>query len=246
MGALRSASRRVSRVLLALAWSGARGALLSSHTLLVLTIASRDAAHTRNTSGPQWEREREGARQPRRIGAAGPPSRAGAPLRGWTLSAAGRDDVRLRSGASPSRERRVADKHLAELRLGAGVHGSREASRRRHRNNSSKFESAGLLPNFTLSGVDVEKPGVLARVVEQVAFLGEIILICGDASAFASPTALNTVLQFWALRLRHTLYVSDSGESCAKIRSALPDLACVWSSSIPTTKPHVTSECIRK
>jgi hypothetical protein len=118
--------------------------------------------------------------------------------------------------------------------------------RRGQQGNASTFESAGRLPAFSLSGIDIEEPGALARVVEQIAFNGEIILICGDGSAYASPTALNTVLQLWALRLRHTLYVSDSATSCARLRSVLPSLACVWSSSIPTTKPQVKSECVRK
>lgn len=118
--------------------------------------------------------------------------------------------------------------------------------RRGQRGNANKCESAGRLPEFNLSGVDVEQPGALARVVGQIAFNGEVILVCGDTSAYASPTALNTVLQLWALRLRHTLYISDSASSCARLRSALPSLACVWSSSIRTTKPAVKSECVRK
>ena len=111
---------------------------------------------------------------------------------------------------------------------------------------AATFESAGRLPVFTEAGVDIAQPGALERVVKQVAYRGEIIVLCGDGSAYASPTALNTVLQFWALRLRHTLYVSDSPGSCATLRRALPSLACMWSSRIPPTKPKNDGICTQK
>ena len=108
---------------------------------------------------------------------------------------------------------------------------------------------------------------VLERVVAQVAYRGELVLICGDGSPYGSPTALNTVLQFWALRLRHTLFVSDSAArqpprralgrlcrrptspplpffSCARLRRTVPQLACVWSSSIGALQLHVRSQAI--
>ena len=51
------------------------------------------------------------------------------------------------------------------------------------------------------------------------------------------------MLQFWALRLRHVLFVSDSAASCERLRAALPSLACVWSSRIPRTKPRNGGIC---
>ena len=51
------------------------------------------------------------------------------------------------------------------------------------------------------------------------------------------------MLQLWALRLRHVLFVSDSAASCESLRTALPSLACVWSSRIPCTKPHNGGIC---
>mmetsp|Transcript_703 Transcript_703/g.2245 ORF Transcript_703/g.2245 Transcript_703/m.2245 type:complete len:108 (-) Transcript_703:1565-1888(-) len=87
---------------------------------------------------------------------------------------------------------------------------------------------------------------MLERVVAQVAYRGELILICGDGSPYGSPTALNTVLQFWALRLRHTLFVSDSAASCARLRRTVPQLACVWSSSIAPSRPNNQGLCNRK
>lgn len=108
------------------------------------------------------------------------------------------------------------------------------------------YESQGLLPEFTSFGEDVAQPGALARAAAQISFRREVILICGDGSAFASPMALNTVLQFWAMRLRHVLYVSDSPESCARLRNGAPGLACVWSSSINKTKPVNGGLCNQK
>ncbi len=108
------------------------------------------------------------------------------------------------------------------------------------------LESAGRLPPFTSFGADVAQPGALHSVVAQIAYQREIILVCGDGSAYASPTALNTVLQFWALRLRHVLYVSDSRASCERLRAGLPELACVWSSRISTARPNHTGVCVRK
>jgi len=100
------------------------------------------------------------------------------------------------------------------------------------------YESAGRLPPFTLLGADLEAPGVLRQVVDQVAFRRELIIACGDGTAGASSsTALNTVLQLHALRLHHVLFISDSNASCYGLRAALPSLACVWSSRLPTTKP---------
>jgi hypothetical protein len=100
------------------------------------------------------------------------------------------------------------------------------------------FESAGLLPPFTSFGADLEAPGMLQRVVGEVAFARELIMVCGDgAPGASSATALNTVMQLHALRLHHVLFISDSNASCHALRAALPRLACVWSSRLPTSQP---------
>ena len=109
------------------------------------------------------------------------------------------------------------------------------------------YESAGRLPEFTAFGADLEVPGTLERVVAQRAFRRELILVCGDASPTASSAnGLNTVMQLYALRLHHVLYISDSAAACAKLRSALPSLACVWSSRINSTKPEHGGLCVEK
>ena len=109
------------------------------------------------------------------------------------------------------------------------------------------YESAGKLPEFTAFGADLEVPGTLERVVAQRAFRRELILVCGDASPTASSAnGLNTVMQLYALRLHHVLYISDSAAACAKLRSALPSLACVWSSRINSTKPKNGGLCAEK
>ena len=99
---------------------------------------------------------------------------------------------------------------------------------------------------FTEFAADVEQPGVLRRVVEQVAVRNEIILVSGDGSSYASPTALNTVLQFRDLGHTNVLYVSDSAASCTALRRAVPSLACVWSSLINASKPAHGSVCVKK
>ena len=112
---------------------------------------------------------------------------------------------------------------------------------------AAEFESAGKLPPFTEHGTDVAQPGALERVASQIAFKGEVILICGDGSAAASPMALNTVLQMYAMRLQHVLYVSDSPASCAKLNLAVGgQLACVWSSRIIKSKPVNDGGCTKK
>ena len=108
------------------------------------------------------------------------------------------------------------------------------------------FESAGKLPPFTSFGVDVEAPGALAKVAQEISYKREIFLVCGDGSAYASPTALNTVLQLYALRIRHVLYMSDGPEACARLRRAVPSLACAWSSVINTSKPTHDSVLVKK
>ena len=108
------------------------------------------------------------------------------------------------------------------------------------------LESEGRLPPFTHFGADVNQPGVLREVAAQISYQREIILVCGDGSAYASPTALNTVIQFYAMRLRHVLYVSDSRRSCENLRAGLPGLACVWSSRITTARPNHTGICVKK
>ena len=108
------------------------------------------------------------------------------------------------------------------------------------------FESAGRLPPFTSFGTDLNLPGALERAAEQIAYRREIILVCGDGSAYASPTALNTVLQFYALRLRHVLYISDSAAACERLRVAVPTLACAWSSVVNTSKPQHDSVLVKK
>jgi hypothetical protein len=87
---------------------------------------------------------------------------------------------------------------------------------------------------------------MLAAAARQIAWRGEVILTCGDGTDYASPTALNAVLQFYALKLHHVLYVSDSAASCAALRRAVPTLACVWSSLINATKPAHDSVCVKK
>ena len=99
---------------------------------------------------------------------------------------------------------------------------------------------------FTEFAADVEQPGVLRRVVEQVAVRNEIILVSGDGSSYASPTALNTVLQFRDLGHTNVLYVSDTPQSCERLRTGISDLKCVWSSRIPTTRPPHDGICIKR
>ena len=112
--------------------------------------------------------------------------------------------------------------------------------------HASSFESAGKLPTFSLHGVDLEMPGALAKVVSQVAYRRELILVCGDAKPSASAAnGLNTVLALRALRLHHILYLSDSSASCAALRLALPEVACVWSSRINATKPRDAGLCVQ-
>ena len=110
----------------------------------------------------------------------------------------------------------------------------------------STYESAGKLPPFASFAVDVEQPGALAKAASEIAYNREIILVCGDGSAYASPTALNTVLQLYALRLRHVLYLSDGPSACFRLRRAVPSLACAWSSILNTSKPAHDSVLVRK
>ena len=111
---------------------------------------------------------------------------------------------------------------------------------------AQSYESAGRLPKFTQFAMDVSNKSVLSAVVSEVAFRNEIILLCGDGQAQGSPNALNTVLQFYALRLRHVLFVSDTAESCHRLRVGLPELACVWSSRVPRTKPQNDGGCVQR
>lgn len=108
------------------------------------------------------------------------------------------------------------------------------------------FESAGKLPPFTYFGADVANNETLRAVARQVAYRGEMILLCGDGQASGSPNALNTVLQFYAMRLRHVLFVSDSAESCRRLQRGLPELACVWTSRVPRTKPVNGGGCVKR
>ena len=109
-----------------------------------------------------------------------------------------------------------------------------------------QFLSAGQLPSFSPHGADLETPGMLAKVVAQVAYRSELILVCGDAKPTASSAnGLNTVLALRALQLHHILYLSDSAASCAALRGAMPDVACVWSSRISATKPRDGGLCVQ-
>ena len=108
------------------------------------------------------------------------------------------------------------------------------------------YESAGKLPRFSYNGADVANASMLKAVVQQVAYRNEIILLCGDGQSGGSPNALNTALQFYALNLRHVLFVSDTAHSCERLRAGLPDLACVWSSRVPRTKPENDGGCVRR
>ena len=114
-----------------------------------------------------------------------------------------------------------------------------------NRSSPGYFETAAP-PRFAAFGADLESPGVLAAAARQIAWRGEVILTCGDGTDYASPTALNAVLQFYALKLHHVLYVSDSAASCAALRRAVPSLACVWSSLINATKPAHDSVCVKR
>jgi hypothetical protein len=79
---------------------------------------------------------------------------------------------------------------------------------------------------------------MLQQVVGEISFERELIMVCGDgAPGASSATAINTVMQLHALRLHHVLFISDSNASCYAMREALPRLACVWSSRLPTSKP---------
>lgn len=111
---------------------------------------------------------------------------------------------------------------------------------------AASYESAGKLPTFSLFAADVANVSTLKAVVKQVAYRNEIILLCGDGQATGSPNALNTALQFYAMRLRHVLFVSDTAESCERLRAGLPELACVWSSRVPRTKPDNGGGCVKR
>ena len=114
-----------------------------------------------------------------------------------------------------------------------------------NRSSPGYFETAAP-PRFAAFGADLESPGVLAAAARQIAWRGEVILTCGDGTDYASPTALNAVLQFYALKLHHVLYVSDSAASCSALQRAVPSLACVWSSLINASKPAHDSVCVKK
>ena len=108
------------------------------------------------------------------------------------------------------------------------------------------YQSAGHLPVFSHHSTDLEEPGMLAKVIEQVSYRKEIILVCGDVKPTASAAnGLNTLMQFRALQLHHVLYLSDSAASCASLRLALPEVACVWSSRISPTKPKNGGLCVQ-
>ena len=114
-----------------------------------------------------------------------------------------------------------------------------------NRSSPGYFETAAP-PRFAAFGADLESPGMLELAARQIAWRGEVILACGDGTDYASPTALNVVLQFYALKLHHVLYVSDSAASCTALRRAVPSLACVWSSLINASKPAHGSVCVKK
>ena len=101
-------------------------------------------------------------------------------------------------------------------------------------------------PSFSAFGMDIDQPGVLDRVVREVAVDNEIILVSGDGSSYASPMALNTVLQFRDLGHENVLFLSDSTKSCERLRSGVPTLKCVWSSRIPTTRPPHDGLCVKR
>ena len=119
---------------------------------------------------------------------------------------------------------------------------SREARRVRQ-----TYESAGKLPPFnrTLLGADIASLDTLAKVALRVSWRNELIVVCGDASSGGSPNALNTVLQFYALGLDHVLFVSDSAASCHRLAAAVPQLACVFDSRVPRTRPKNGGKCVK-
>ncbi len=112
--------------------------------------------------------------------------------------------------------------------------------------SAAYYESQGKLPPFAPFGKDVNDRQTLADAAKAIAYKKEIVLVCGDGSAYASPTALNTVSQFYAMRIHHVLYVSDSARSCETLRGGLPSLACVWSSEINATKPANNGLCNKR
>ena len=130
-------------------------------------------------------------------------------------------ELRLKLGLA---RRRVA--HRAALRAAMGkargglARWSNRSCASLNRSSPGYFETAAP-PRFAAFGADLESPGVLAAAARQIAWRGEVILACGDGTDYASPTALNVVLQFYALKLHHVLYVSDSAASCAALRRAL-------------------------
>ena len=87
---------------------------------------------------------------------------------------------------------------------------------------------------------------MLIAAAAQIAYRREIILVSGDASASASPMALNVVQQFRSLKLHHVLYLSDGHSSCERLRTVDPQLACVWSSFINTSRPRHAGVCVAR
>ena len=82
------------------------------------------------------------------------------------------------------------------------------------------YEVASAPAPFEFFGTDVADDGALARAARAVAHNGEIIVVCGDGSAYASPTALNTVRVRGSCRAQATPRRTPRGAMLPK------DMAC--------------------
>ena len=78
------------------------------------------------------------------------------------------------------------------------------------------YEVASAPAPFEFFGTDVADDGALARAARAVAHNGEIIVVCGDGSAYASPTALNTVRVCESSRAQATPRRTPRGAMLAK------------------------------
>ena len=78
------------------------------------------------------------------------------------------------------------------------------------------YEVASAPAPFEFFGTDVADDGALARAARAVAHDGEIIVVCGDGSAYASPTALNTVRVCESSRAQATPRRTPRGAMLAK------------------------------
>ena len=102
------------------------------------------------------------------------------------------------------------------------------------------FEVASVPAPFEFFGIDVADDGALARAARAVAHLGEIIVVCGDGSAYASPTALNTVRVCESWRVQATGDALRS-ERCSRrtwLQLASSECSIVTGSCYGDARPH--------